>query len=187
MHRSARQRQKQLELLSQQPSHESREDPRAAAAGASGSGSPRFIARTAAAAARPPSSSARGPAVFRFGSPGPASFGRHRSADWFPPGQSHLAANETTERIKRRWSLNAQAAPIGEVRDLQVILREEEEEEEEEPRAPATNHAVTILIALGAVMLVVVAFGDYGACNEKRCALLVVFSFKGGGTRPTDT
>ncbi|TNN47769.1 CD9 antigen [Liparis tanakae] len=33
--------------------------------------------------------------------------------------------------------------------------------------------AVTILIALGAVMLVVVVFGDYGACNEKRCALLV--------------
>ncbi|XP_056262959.1 CD9 antigen-like isoform X2 [Pseudoliparis swirei] len=33
--------------------------------------------------------------------------------------------------------------------------------------------AVTILIALGAVMLVVVVFGDYGACNEKRCALQV--------------
>lgn len=33
---------------------------------------------------------------------------------------------------------------------------------------------VTILIALGAVMLIVVVFGDYGACNEKRCALQVV-------------
>ncbi|XP_042249788.1 CD9 antigen isoform X2 [Thunnus maccoyii] len=32
---------------------------------------------------------------------------------------------------------------------------------------------VTVLIALGAVMLIVVAFGDYGACNEKRCALQV--------------
>ncbi|XP_049418044.1 CD9 antigen isoform X1 [Epinephelus fuscoguttatus] len=32
---------------------------------------------------------------------------------------------------------------------------------------------VTILIALGAVMLIVVVFGDYGACNEKRCALQV--------------
>ncbi|XP_056263986.1 CD9 antigen-like isoform X2 [Pseudoliparis swirei] len=33
--------------------------------------------------------------------------------------------------------------------------------------------AVSILIALGAVMLVVVVFGDYGACSEKRCALQV--------------
>ncbi|XP_041813247.1 CD9 antigen [Chelmon rostratus] len=33
--------------------------------------------------------------------------------------------------------------------------------------------AVTVLIALGTVMLVVVAFGDYGACSEKRCALQV--------------
>ncbi|XP_054463010.1 CD9 antigen isoform X2 [Anoplopoma fimbria] len=33
--------------------------------------------------------------------------------------------------------------------------------------------AVTVLIALGSVMLIVVAFGDYGACNEKRCALQV--------------
>ncbi|XP_029014597.1 CD9 antigen-like isoform X2 [Betta splendens] len=32
---------------------------------------------------------------------------------------------------------------------------------------------VTVLIALGAVMLIVVIFGDYGACNEKRCALQV--------------
>ncbi|XP_072225375.1 CD9 antigen isoform X2 [Leuresthes tenuis] len=32
---------------------------------------------------------------------------------------------------------------------------------------------VTVLIVLGAVMLIVVAFGDYGACNEKRCALQV--------------
>ncbi|CAN9505773.1 unnamed protein product [Ophioblennius macclurei] len=30
---------------------------------------------------------------------------------------------------------------------------------------------VTVLIALGAVMLIVVAIGDYGTCNEKRCAL----------------
>lgn len=37
---------------------------------------------------------------------------------------------------------------------------------------------VTVLIALGSVMLIVVMFGDYGACNEKRCALQVVrFSF----------
>uniref|UniRef100_A0A3Q1H010 Tetraspanin n=1 Tax=Acanthochromis polyacanthus TaxID=80966 RepID=A0A3Q1H010_9TELE len=35
---------------------------------------------------------------------------------------------------------------------------------------------VTVLIVLGAVMLIVVTFGDYGACNEKRCALQV-FSF----------
>ncbi|KAK9535530.1 hypothetical protein VZT92_007905 [Zoarces viviparus] len=33
--------------------------------------------------------------------------------------------------------------------------------------------AVTVLIALGSVMLIVVVFGDYGACNEKRCALQV--------------
>ncbi|CAJ1075776.1 CD9 antigen isoform X2 [Xyrichtys novacula] len=33
--------------------------------------------------------------------------------------------------------------------------------------------AVTVLIILGTVMLVVVVFGDYGACNEKRCALQV--------------
>ncbi|XP_005468506.1 CD9 antigen isoform X1 [Oreochromis niloticus] len=32
---------------------------------------------------------------------------------------------------------------------------------------------VTVLIALGAVMLFVVIFGDYGACSEKRCALQV--------------
>ncbi|CAK6960387.1 CD9 antigen isoform X2 [Scomber scombrus] len=32
---------------------------------------------------------------------------------------------------------------------------------------------VTVLIAMGAVMLIVVAFGDYGACNEKRCSLQV--------------
>ncbi|XP_011476838.1 CD81 antigen isoform X1 [Oryzias latipes] len=30
---------------------------------------------------------------------------------------------------------------------------------------------VTVLIVLGSVMLVVVVFGDYGACSEKRCAL----------------
>ncbi|XP_068574841.1 CD9 antigen-like isoform X2 [Cebidichthys violaceus] len=33
--------------------------------------------------------------------------------------------------------------------------------------------AVTVLIVLGLVMLIVVVFGDYGACNEKRCALQV--------------
>ncbi|XP_038550540.1 CD9 antigen isoform X1 [Micropterus salmoides] len=33
--------------------------------------------------------------------------------------------------------------------------------------------AVTVLIALGSVMLIVVVFGDYGACNEKRCSLQV--------------
>ncbi|XP_034395605.1 CD9 antigen isoform X2 [Cyclopterus lumpus] len=33
--------------------------------------------------------------------------------------------------------------------------------------------AVTVLITLGTVMLIVVVFGDYGACNEKRCALQV--------------
>ncbi|XP_031726656.1 CD9 antigen-like [Anarrhichthys ocellatus] len=36
--------------------------------------------------------------------------------------------------------------------------------------------AVTVLIALGSVMLIVVAFGYYGACNEKTSALQV-FSF----------
>lgn len=33
---------------------------------------------------------------------------------------------------------------------------------------------MTILIVLGSVMLIVVIFGDYGTCNEKRCALQVV-------------
>ncbi|XP_044038288.1 CD9 antigen isoform X2 [Siniperca chuatsi] len=33
--------------------------------------------------------------------------------------------------------------------------------------------AVTVLIALGSVMLIVVVFGDYGACSEKRCSLKV--------------
>lgn len=33
---------------------------------------------------------------------------------------------------------------------------------------------MTVLIVLGSIMLVVVMFGDYGACNEKRCALQVV-------------
>ncbi|KAL3054245.1 hypothetical protein OYC64_006551 [Pagothenia borchgrevinki] len=33
--------------------------------------------------------------------------------------------------------------------------------------------AVTILITTGSVMLIVVVFGDYGACNEKRCALKI--------------
>ncbi|XP_041634286.1 CD9 antigen isoform X2 [Cheilinus undulatus] len=33
--------------------------------------------------------------------------------------------------------------------------------------------AVTVLIVLGSLMLLVVFFGDYGACNEKRCALQV--------------
>ncbi|XP_030591775.1 CD9 antigen isoform X3 [Archocentrus centrarchus] len=32
---------------------------------------------------------------------------------------------------------------------------------------------VTVLIVLGSLMLLVVIFGDYGACNEKRCALQV--------------
>ncbi|XP_026213534.1 CD9 antigen isoform X2 [Anabas testudineus] len=32
---------------------------------------------------------------------------------------------------------------------------------------------VTVLIVLGSVMLIVVMFGDYGACSEKRCALQV--------------
>ncbi|XP_063759470.1 CD9 antigen isoform X2 [Eleginops maclovinus] len=31
--------------------------------------------------------------------------------------------------------------------------------------------AVTVLITLGSVMLIVVVFGDYGACSENRCAL----------------
>uniref|UniRef100_UPI0037E92621 CD9 antigen isoform X2 n=1 Tax=Semicossyphus pulcher TaxID=241346 RepID=UPI0037E92621 len=34
--------------------------------------------------------------------------------------------------------------------------------------------AVGVLIALGSVMLIVVVFGDYGACSEKRCALQVL-------------
>ncbi|XP_033944849.1 CD9 antigen-like isoform X2 [Pseudochaenichthys georgianus] len=33
--------------------------------------------------------------------------------------------------------------------------------------------AVTVLIITGSVMLIVVVFGDYGACNEKRCALQI--------------
>uniref|UniRef100_A0A8C6SR12 Tetraspanin n=1 Tax=Neogobius melanostomus TaxID=47308 RepID=A0A8C6SR12_9GOBI len=32
---------------------------------------------------------------------------------------------------------------------------------------------VTVLIALGAVMLIVVSFGDFGACSENRCSLQV--------------
>lgn len=36
---------------------------------------------------------------------------------------------------------------------------------------------VTVLIVLGAVMLIVVTFGDYGACSEKRHALQVVRCF----------
>ncbi|KAM4716877.1 CD9 antigen-like isoform 2-T2 [Anableps anableps] len=32
---------------------------------------------------------------------------------------------------------------------------------------------VTVLIVLGLIMLIVVTFGDYGACNEKKCALQV--------------
>uniref|UniRef100_A0A3B4AX88 Uncharacterized protein n=1 Tax=Periophthalmus magnuspinnatus TaxID=409849 RepID=A0A3B4AX88_9GOBI len=32
---------------------------------------------------------------------------------------------------------------------------------------------VTVLIVLGSVMLIVVTFGDYGACSEKRCSLQV--------------
>ncbi|XP_029996347.1 CD9 antigen isoform X2 [Sphaeramia orbicularis] len=32
---------------------------------------------------------------------------------------------------------------------------------------------VTVLIVLGSVMLIVVSFGDYGACSEKTCALQV--------------
>ncbi|XP_037545422.1 CD9 antigen isoform X2 [Nematolebias whitei] len=32
---------------------------------------------------------------------------------------------------------------------------------------------VTVLIVLGVIMLIVVSFGDYGACNEKKCALQV--------------
>ncbi|XP_072298351.1 CD9 antigen isoform X2 [Eucyclogobius newberryi] len=31
----------------------------------------------------------------------------------------------------------------------------------------------TVLIVLGTVMLIVVSFGDYGACSEKKCALQV--------------
>ncbi|KAI9533447.1 hypothetical protein NQZ68_024501 [Dissostichus eleginoides] len=34
------------------------------------------------------------------------------------------------------------------------------------------NSTVTVLIITGLVMLIVVVFGVYGACNEKRCALL---------------
>ncbi|KAM7386399.1 hypothetical protein PAMA_009153 [Pampus argenteus] len=34
-------------------------------------------------------------------------------------------------------------------------------------------YGVTLLIALGSIMLIVVSFGDYGACSEKRCALQV--------------
>ncbi|XP_051244283.1 CD9 antigen isoform X2 [Dicentrarchus labrax] len=33
--------------------------------------------------------------------------------------------------------------------------------------------AVTVLIVLGLVMLIMVSFGDYGACSEKKCALQV--------------
>ncbi|XP_068193801.1 CD9 antigen isoform X2 [Antennarius striatus] len=33
--------------------------------------------------------------------------------------------------------------------------------------------AVIVLIAIGAVLLIVSSFGDYGACNEKRCSLQV--------------
>ncbi|XP_005738038.1 CD81 antigen isoform X2 [Pundamilia nyererei] len=43
----------------------------------------------------------------------------------------------------------------------------------EEFSSSAFVMGVTVLIALGAVMLFVVMFGDYGACNEKRCALQV--------------
>ncbi|XP_026021503.1 CD81 antigen isoform X1 [Astatotilapia calliptera] len=43
----------------------------------------------------------------------------------------------------------------------------------EELSSSAFVMGVTVLIALGAVMLFVVMFGDYGACNEKRCALQV--------------
>lgn len=45
--------------------------------------------------------------------------------------------------------------------------------EVEELNSSAFVTAVTVLIALGSVMLIVVMFGDYGACNEKRCALQV--------------
>ncbi|GLD48660.1 CD9 antigen-like isoform X1 [Lates japonicus] len=40
---------------------------------------------------------------------------------------------------------------------------------------------VTVLIALGSVMLIVVVFGDYGACNEKRCALQVMTGYDSPG------
>ncbi|XP_023151295.2 CD9 antigen isoform X1 [Amphiprion ocellaris] len=43
----------------------------------------------------------------------------------------------------------------------------------EELNSSAFVIGVTVLIVLGAVMLIVVTFGDYGACNEKRCALQV--------------
>lgn len=36
---------------------------------------------------------------------------------------------------------------------------------------------VTVLIVLGTVMVILVMFGDYGACNEKRTALQVVRLF----------
>ncbi|XP_073349772.1 CD9 antigen isoform X2 [Pagrus major] len=45
--------------------------------------------------------------------------------------------------------------------------------EVEELNSSAFVIAVTVLIALGAVMLIVVSFGDYGACNQKICALQV--------------
>ncbi|XP_040047675.2 CD9 antigen isoform X1 [Gasterosteus aculeatus] len=43
----------------------------------------------------------------------------------------------------------------------------------EELNSSAFVTVVTILIVLGSVMLIVVIFGDYGTCNEKRCALQV--------------
>lgn len=45
--------------------------------------------------------------------------------------------------------------------------------EMEELNSSAFVIGVTILIVLGSVMLIVVVFGDYGACSEKRCALQV--------------
>ncbi|XP_047213745.1 CD81 antigen-like isoform X1 [Girardinichthys multiradiatus] len=42
-----------------------------------------------------------------------------------------------------------------------------------EPDSSTFVTGVTVMIALGIVMLIVVLFGDYGACNEKRCALQV--------------
>ncbi|XP_034066117.1 CD9 antigen-like [Gymnodraco acuticeps] len=42
----------------------------------------------------------------------------------------------------------------------------------EEFNSSAFVIAVTVLIITGLVMLIVVVFGVYGACNEKRCALL---------------
>ncbi|XP_076020678.1 CD9 antigen isoform X2 [Genypterus blacodes] len=42
---------------------------------------------------------------------------------------------------------------------------------------------VTVLITLGTVMLIVVVFGDYGACNENRCSLqvfIVLLTFLAG-------